>query len=145
MSIEKYLKKQVRLSKYTYIFKKGKYACFFHSLTLKTLIVPIEYCSIIEQLNHNTLENVIKEAGATHQNLFKNYMDKIYENAFVVPIDFMEDVFLNKITDSFDESPDIKLLVLHVTDYCNLSCKYCFIEGSKVVNFKNQNMSRERV
>nr|VFJ99494.1 MAG: uncharacterized protein BECKH772A_GA0070896_101644 [Candidatus Kentron sp. H]VFJ99775.1 MAG: uncharacterized protein BECKH772B_GA0070898_101684 [Candidatus Kentron sp. H]VFK04113.1 MAG: uncharacterized protein BECKH772C_GA0070978_101624 [Candidatus Kentron sp. H] len=34
-------------------------------------------------------------------------------------------------------------MVLHLTDYCNLKCKYCFIEGSISNNYKRGNMTAE--
>ena len=34
-------------------------------------------------------------------------------------------------------------MVLHMTDYCNLRCKYCFIEGGQPENYTRKTMSED--
>ena len=35
----------------------------------------------------------------------------------------------------------MRVMVLHMTDFCNLKCKYCFIEGGQASNYCRQSMS----
>lgn len=64
---------------------------------------------------------------------------------FVVNDDFNEDDHVEKINDSIFKGVNIRVMVLHMSDFCNLRCKYCFIEGNIGKDYKRQLMSMEVV
>jgi len=77
------------------------------------------------------------------KNSFSKTLTKVCEAHILVPREYDELKYLEKIRRQIFDGPHVRVLVLHMTDYCNLHCRYCFIEGNISESYKRQNMTKE--
>lgn len=59
----------------------------------------------------------------------------------LTPTIFSEEKYLESLCDKIFDGVQIRVMVLHLTDFCNLRCKYCFIEGNIDETYCRNNMS----
>lgn len=112
------------------MFKKNNRICCYNSLTMATIYMSVDEFQDIECYVKGLKENCNK----------KCFNEMIDEN-MIVRIDYNEKELLDKIKMSIFNGVRIRVMVLHMTDFCNLKCKYCFIEGGQSENYKRLKMT----
>ncbi len=107
--------------------ENGRY--LYHAPTIRLFKLDITSEKIFKDIEENNLsfdkrdsfEFLLKKYASTDIDIFYNFIDKLQSISSTV----MKDSILQKI----NGKPDIKSLILYVTDGCNMNCSYCF-EGS---------------
>lgn len=126
----------LKLSKFVHIFEKENIVCFYHSLLMETIYIESKYKDPILKLISNKRES-------NNDILNKIYIE-MKEKGMIVCSNEDEEL-LSLIKKEAFKGVNIKVMVLHMTDFCNLKCKYCFIEGGMCDNYKRMIMSKETV
>ena len=126
-----------RLSKFIHFYKKNNIICAYNSLTMDTIYYENKYENIINDYLNKKI--VIKNLSKEEQKIIKEFKSKKY----IVNNDFNEENLIEELKPYIFNGVNIKVMVLHLTDFCNLKCKYCFIEGGICSNYKRQNMTKE--
>lgn len=123
----------MKVSKFLNILKKDQIVAFYNSLTMDCVYLDREiYNNYVEDFNKKMKSNC--DLAST------DYYRFLYKNNFLTELD--EDKLLDEISNMLTGKVEIKNMVLHMTDYCNLNCKYCFIEdGIDNNTYIRRNMS----
>lgn len=88
-------------------------------------------------------EEVLKQVAAGEKN--KPLIEQLYSAKILVDNDFSETDHLDRINKLVFDGVQVRVMVLHLTDYCNLRCKYCFIEGNIGEDYCRESMTTEVV
>ena len=119
-------------SRFLHVYKKEDRICFYHALTMHTLYIDLhDYEPFCDETGMLVLEKV-------HDNPFFN---RLKEYRMIIPENFDEELMLNKIKSVIFKGVSIRLMVMHLTDFCNLRCKYCFIEGGQPFDYCRKTMT----
>lgn len=70
-------------------------------------------------------------------------LGQLIELRMVISEEFNEENLIKKIRKEVFNGVKIRVMVLHMTDYCNLKCKYCFIEGGQPDGYVRKKMEKE--
>jgi len=123
-----------------HFFERDGVACFYHSLR----ILPIYFDAILSPYVHSpdgkSVEILLEEAPLNLRHSIARLVETLCRASILVPATYDEKAYLTKVRQLVFGRPNIRVLVLHLTDFCNLSCNYCFIEGGKTKGYKNQHM-----
>lgn len=120
---------EYKLSKFVHIYKNNDKVCLYNALTMDTVYMHVNDFSPIENdLCSNNIENLTAEI-----------LHKLTENNIVVDGFLDEDFLLTKIKEKVFTGVNLRVMVLQMTDYCNLECKYCFIEGAYPDSYHKKN------
>lgn len=141
--MEKILDLRLKKSKFGHFFENGSTICLYNSLKIITLYIDQKILKWLNLLDGRTLNQVLKDLPKNlHQDfirLVKDLVDaEIFMSFYKSEIEYLE-----KIKPLIFKKPNIRVAVLHLTDYCNLKCKYCFIEGSLPADYQRNDMSIE--
>lgn len=121
---------EYKYSKFLHIYRKEDKVCLYHSLTMDRLYTSSEEygeaMKVFEQ--ENILEN-------------HRLLQEAYAKQMIIDKDYDEEYLLEQIKDAIFDGVNIRVMVLQMTDFCNLKCKYCFIEGGQPENYKREVMS----
>ena len=121
-----------KYSRFLHTYIKDDNVCMYHALTMDRLYTSLEEYN--EAVKIFEKEKTIK--GIT---LFQ----KAYEKRMIVQETYNEEEMLEKIRKSVFDGVNIRVMVLQMTDFCNLKCKYCFIEGGQPKDYKREIMSED--
>ena len=113
-------------SRFFFTYEKNNLICIYNSLTMQCV-----YCD--------------KNLFDTWNDIFEstqNFSDKPYElnaelekNNLIIDNNIDENLLFSQIKEQIFDGVHIRVMVLQMTDYCNLHCKYCFIEGAIPDNY----------
>lgn len=121
-----------KFSKFFHVFVKGNQVCLYNALTMETYYTSFKkYQEIKNQIENNKNDEFNKSSIA------KTLLSKM----IIVSEDFDEINLLNKIREKIFNGVNIRVMVLQMTDFCNLKCKYCFIEGGQPKGYQRQTMN----
>lgn len=110
-------------------FKDEYFYIIRHSITNKSFLLDEkEFNDLIFCLKNKKKNNSIEKLNKEHllvqnsysENKFADYIKKVYN--------------LNKF--------DLEIIYLIFNTYCNLKCKYCYVEGSSEPNFREHTMDK---
>lgn len=120
-------------SKFLHILEKDGVVAFYNALTMECAYLDKDtYDSYINE--YNLKKGVKSDVSPTA------YYKFLYENNFLTSMD--EEKLIDEIACMLTGKVGIKNMVLQMTDYCNLNCKYCFIEdGIDKNTYTRRNMS----
>lgn len=140
---EKHGRKILKKSMFGHFFDSGNFICAYNSLK----IITIYFEEDINKYLQMTLVKPVNDVfGIIPDQLKKGFISRLTEicNASIfVPFEYDEVGYLHKIQDTIFTPPSPRVLVLHLTDYCNLQCRYCFIEGNIKNGYQRRNMTHE--
>lgn len=121
-----------KFSKFLHVYIKEDRVCMYHSLTMNCLYDSLDnYYKARDFLRTNgTVEGI-------------SLLQKALEQGMLVEINYDEEQLLNDIRREVFDGVNIRVMVLQMTDFCNLKCKYCFIEGGQPKDYKRQIMSED--
>ena len=112
--------KKLRLSKFVHAFIQPEIVALYHSLTHEVIYLdPLLYSSLTNGINLNKWSRTRK---------YQEVIRKLLYAGFLVSSQYSESAILQEISKKFLDQPAIGILYLLLTDYCNLRCRYCFIE-----------------
>jgi len=94
-------------------------------------------------VNKNSISKVLSKVPKNLKSSFYDVLTKICQAHIFVPKDYNELNYLKKVRKLVLKKPNIRVLVIHLTDYCNLHCKYCFIEKNIPRTYTRKNMSKK--
>ena len=128
--------KKMKQSPFCHFFKKGDIICAYHAIRMEPLYFHQKY----EKKIQNYLKN---EGQAELSEKAQKIVQKMLKNQLIVSDDFDASAYMKSLEVLMRKKPNIRVMVLHMTDVCNLRCRYCFIEGNIKSDYKRQNMTPE--
>ncbi len=134
------MKEMLRFSKWGHnLYNREKnVGCLYNALTMKTIYYPGELFGVLEELRTQGNSIVSKITPKLH-----NLIEKAKQEKIIVDYHYNEFEILEKIVKKLFKGPNIRTLILLVTDFCNLNCKYCYIEKSLPKSYKHHHMSKK--
>lgn len=144
-TIEKYRKEKLKQSIFGHFFRKDEVCCAYNSLKIITIYFDATFYPYILKVTETPIVEVLEEVPEDIKKQFVSVLVEICNAHILVPISYNELNYLEKIKKDIFKGPAIRVLVLHLTDFCNLRCHYCFIEGNMPEDYKRQDMTEEVV
>lgn len=123
----------MRFSNFIHELHRDKVVCLYNALNMHTFFMS--------QDEYIDLKKAISQ-GETDDS---SQMKEMLKYFFVVDDDFDEDSHIERIIKRVFTGVNIRVMVLHLSDFCNLKCRYCFIEGNIGKNYERKLMSKEVV
>lgn len=121
-----------KYSRFLHCFKRDGQVCLYNALSMETIYTT------------DPVFELAKELFETNGRIGNNaLLRKMYHNNMIVPKQLDEDFYLDEIRKNLFNGPKIRVMVLQMTDFCNLKCKYCFIEGGQSSGYQRKIMSHE--
>ncbi len=115
----------LRRSLFGHFFQKGDIACAYHSLKLKTIYFSAFLLPHLLRINDTSAQDVLLEAPVASQPKLLEMLGILCDAAILVPFGYRELDYLDKIRELIKFGPKTRVMVLHLSDYCNLKCRYC--------------------
>jgi uncharacterized protein len=134
---------RLKRSRFGHFFERDGVACFYHSLKILPIYFDAVLKSYVFALDGSSADASLKKAPTDLRPALSELVQSLCRAHIFVPHDYDEDTYLNLVRRSVFRGPNIRVLVLHLTDFCNLACRYCFIEGGKKRDYENKHMSSE--
>lgn len=128
--------KNYKISPFAYFYERNNVVCAYQSVKMSALYMDKKYYNEILTIINNPENAEITEK----QN---DIIKKLISNEILVNKSFSAEDYIKSILPLMIKPPHIRVMVLHMTDFCNLCCKYCFIEGNIRENYKRKNMTTE--
>lgn len=119
-----------KFSRFFHKYIKGSQVCCYNALTMQT-----------HYTTQSEFDNLSKVLLGEENEPVSQLLDILYSKGMIVEVAFDEMKFLKNIRKKIFNGVSIRVMVLHMTDYCNLRCKYCFIEGGQPENYNRKTMS----
>lgn len=127
--------KKMKQSKFGHFFVKNNVVCAYNAIKMSSLYFNKKY--------YEDVKNIINGKKTDVSQILLEIINKLMEMQVIVDYSFNEEEYMKKIQSIIMKKPNIRVMVLHMTDICNLHCKYCFIEGNIQSTYKRKNMSIE--
>lgn len=141
-SIEKHGKEIMKKSVFGHFFQGDKSCCAYNALKIITIYFDAGLFPYILRITEIPATEVLEKIPGNLKEQFVSVLTAICNAHILVPVNYDELSYLEKVKKIAFGGPRIRVLVLHLTDYCNLHCRYCFIEGSIPEDYKRQNMTK---
>ena len=126
----------LKKSVFAHFLIKNDMCCAYNALTMKRCFFNKKNLLDIQKyLEHPTKNNLLSINDVICQNL--------QDIDILIPKEIDEEKYLEKNRDKLLKQTNIRVMILHMTDFCNLRCKYCFVEHNMPKHFCRQNMSKE--
>jgi len=111
----------LRFSKLTHQFTRDGVTALYHSLTHQVLYLDSGVCETISRKVGSKGELAEKDQQVVRE---------LIKHGFLVSREHDEYLLIDEVASRFLGKPSFGILYLLLTDVCNLSCRYCFIEGA---------------
>lgn len=141
--IERHGKERLKKSVFGHFFQKDDYYCAYNALKIITIYFDTVFYPYILRITEVSTVKVLDEIPQNLKEQFLSVLKAICNAHILVPFGYNEVGYLDEVKKMVFKGPRIRVLVLHLTDYCNLHCHYCFIEGNMPESYKRQNMTEE--
>lgn len=142
-TIEKHGKERLKKSMFGHFFQRDKSCCAYNALKIITIYFDAALYPYILRSTEVPATEVLEEISGNLKEQFLSVLTTICNAHVLVPFSYDELSYLEKVKKIAFNGPRIRVLVLHLTDYCNLRCHYCFIEGNMPEDYQRQNMTEE--
>ncbi len=121
-----------KYSRFFHCFKRDNQVCLYNALTMETIYTTAN--------EYDRAQHLFESTRHIGNNAL---LRRMYHHNILVPIKVDEDYYLEEIRKKLFTGPRIRVMVLHMTDFCDLKCKYCFIEGGQKAGYHRQVMSQK--
>lgn len=121
-----------KYSRFLHVYERDSRVCLYNALTMEVI-----YSSKQEYDKAHVLFQLTKLVGNN------TLLRRMKHHNMIIPDDIDEKLYLDEVRKRLFVGPEIRVMVLHMTDFCNLKCKYCFIEGGQDCGYRRQSMSKE--
>lgn len=125
------MKAKLVFSRFFHEYKKNNSVICYNALTMEKFEVSCEEMHAIKAYMNGSTNDIDEDK-----------LRRFIEEGMIVPENSDEQV-LNDLRSKIFNGVGIRVMVLHMTDYCNLRCKYCFIEGGQPENYKRKMMNED--
>ncbi len=142
-TIERHGKERLKKSVFGHFFQRDKSCCAYNALKIITIYFDAILCPYILRTTEVPPAKVLEEIPVNLKEQFLSVLTAICNVHILVPFSYDELTYLEKVKKMAFSGPKIRVLVLHLTDYCNLRCHYCFIEGNIPEDYQRKNMTEE--
>lgn len=142
-NIKKHSEIVLKKSTFGHFFVRGRVVCAYNALKIITVYFDEKLYRYILLTTKNSIQSVLDLVPESSKKNFINVLTKICNAHILVPQNYQEIDYLTQIQNLFIEKPAIRVLVLHLTDFCNLCCRYCFIEGNIPKTYCRKNMDEK--
>ena len=123
---------EYKYSRFFHCFNRNDKVCLYNALSMETIY---------------TTQGRFEQAKCqfeTDWHVGNNHLLRMmYRHNMIVPKQLDESYYLKEIRKTLFKGPKMRVMVLHMTDFCNLKCKYCFIEGGQSAGYNRRVMSSE--
>ncbi len=140
LDLKKHGDVQLRKSRFGHFFQNGDTVCAYHSIKMETVYFPESIFAFIRQCDGATVNHVLSNISQNEKTQFLESFAKIANASILIPNEDDEMKLIRAVKKAAFHGPSIRVMVLHMTYYCNLNCKYCFIEGGLGNDYKRRNM-----
>ena len=130
-------------SKFAHYITRNNVTCAYHSLKLHTEYFPTFFLDFIQQCIQSTAIEALSQLNPSKQPEALSILERLCNSGIIIPNADIDEKLLEAVQNAALKGPNIRVMVLHLTDYCNLKCKYCFIEGSIDNEYKRRSMTNE--
>lgn len=144
-NMEKYGSKTLKRSTFGHFFARNELCCAYNALKIDTIYFNIELYPYIIKTTEVVISDVLKQVPYNLREKFISVLTDICNSHILVPVDYDEIAYIEKVKRMALKGSAIRVMVLHLTDYCNLRCRYCFIEGNIPEGYKRIDMTEEVV
>ncbi|MDO6684603.1 MULTISPECIES: radical SAM/SPASM domain-containing protein [unclassified Agarivorans] len=127
--IKNHLKTKLRRSTFGHYFERNEHACAYNSLTMDRIYFDSSLLTFVNNLDGVIVNEILQKAPANKVEEISNLITNICNLGIIVPQEYDELSHLNLVNNSIFNGPRIRVMVMHLTESCNLKCKYCFVEG----------------
>ena len=131
------MNRRLKLSKFAHLYHRGNDVCFYNALSMDTVYFNKKYENIIKDIYNNKIDYNCLDF------IEKTIIDRLRNAYIIVDEKYDENQIIESIKPNIFNGVNIRVMVLHLTDFCNLKCKYCFIEGGMCENYVRQNMTKK--
>ena len=133
----------LKRSAFGHLFQRENVLCLYHSLKILPVYFDVAFEPYIRALEGRSADAVLQRVPDSLRPPVTKLTEILCRAHIFVPDTYDEEVYLEQVRQFVFQGPSIRVLVLHLTDFCNLRCKYCFIEGGKVGSYTNRHMSSD--
>ncbi len=119
--------------------KNEKLGCLYNALTLDTIYYDGSMFDIVNQGLKNGLQVVIQHLADSPK--LEKLLRALLSKKMIVKFKYDELKLMNSIVRKVLKGPRIRNLIMLMTDNCNMSCKYCYIEKSLPTGYKHSFMT----
>lgn len=130
----------LKKSRFGHFYHRDGITCAYHAYKIITLYFGTElFRSLTNVLDVPPVQALTAVSGALRPE-FERVLGEICDAGIFVPQDYDETKYLLQTRGAAFTGPAVRVLVLHLTDFCNLDCGYCFIEGNIPACYQRQDM-----
>lgn len=120
---------------FSHIFKKDNMYCAYNALTME--------CIYISEKSYKNIEQLFSKKYISKNEFPQKIFNKLAAIDFFIPLNANEKDYILHNKNLFQKKQNIRVMVLHTTDFCNLKCKYCYVEDNLPKCYIRKNMTVE--
>lgn len=133
---------RLRYSKYCHFFELKDHIALFHSLNLNLVFLRKNTYLLLKLFVNSSVPSKIS-SNIRNGSDFNLLISKLKGQSFLVPAIYDEMAEISSLKKHYLASPTVGILYLMLTDVCNFSCSYCFIENPIPDNHTFSKMEKE--
>ncbi len=116
-----------------------KLGCLYNALTLDTIYYDQTLFKAIDQALKNGLHTITQYLPDSTES--EKLLRTLLSKKMIVKFEYNEMDLMDNIVKRVLKGPEIRTLIMLMTDNCNMACNYCYIEKSLPTNYKHGFMS----
>lgn len=135
----------LKKSIFGHFYQNKESVCAYNALKMTTIYFQANLLGFILATVGQTVNSILPSIPVGLRAEYERVIVEICRANIFVSSEYNELSYLDKIKPQIFVPPNIRVMVLHLSDNCNLACRYCFIEGNIKKGYKRRNMPREVV
>ncbi|QQG52754.1 MAG: radical SAM protein [Candidatus Falkowbacteria bacterium] len=143
MNLKKHGNLILKLSLFGHFLEKDEVICGYNALKIETVYFAKELLPHLMASTERSINDVLTSVPEKDKKQFITTLSRLMNSAILVPNNYNETEYLKSVQQCFPNKPNVRVMVMHMTDYCNLNCRYCFIEGAIKPDYQRRIMNTE--
>lgn len=140
------MEKKYRWTTFTHIFENGSVCALYNSLNFKPVFVTPEMVEVIKHFGNGAmLSEVIENLPSEQSDKLKRLFPVLDKTKILVDAEGTDDDIIQFFRNHYTGHPYVSIVYFILTDACNFSCKYCFVESRMPKGYRFRMMSTETV